>query len=121
MVRNAVLHNTYRKGTDQKSETIFQIENTGAKLILVDPAFLDVVTEAADKVGFPHSRIFLFSDRECKEQRGVRDWRSLLGSPEEAEPWQWHRMTPEESRKRVAVLNYSSGYHQMLFDFRNLC
>ncbi|GAB7347017.1 hypothetical protein MBLNU459_g3165t1 [Dothideomycetes sp. NU459] len=91
------------------NETIFQIQNTGAKLILVDPAFIDVVTQAADKIGFPHSKIFLFSDQECKTQRGIRDWRSLLGSPEEAERWRWHRMTAEESRKRVAVLNYSSG------------
>lgn len=91
------------------AETAFQIENTGAKLILVEPAFIDVVLKAADKVGFPHDCILMFSDVEAKPQQGLRDWRSVLGSDKEAQHWQWHRMTPEESKNRVAVLNYSSG------------
>lgn len=91
------------------TETIFQIENTGAKLILVDPAFLSVVLQAADKVNFPHDRIFLFNDEPCQTTNGVRDWSALLGSEQESADWQWHQMTPEESKSRVAVLNYSSG------------
>jgi len=91
------------------TETVFQIQNTGAKLILVEPNSLDVVLKAAEKAGFPRERILLFSDEECGSQQDIRDWRSMFGSAQEAEDWQWHRMTPEESKSRIAVLNYSSG------------
>lgn len=90
-------------------EIAFQIENTGAKLILVDPGLLGNALKAADKVGFPHDRIFLFSDQPCGTQEGVQDWSSFLSTPEAARDWQWHRMSPEESRTKTAVLNYSSG------------
>ena len=94
---------------DVPLETAFQLENTGAKLILVEPAFVDIVLQAADKVNFPHDRILLFSDEICTEQKGLRDWSRILASDEQANSWQWHRMTAEESKTRVAVLNYSSG------------
>lgn len=81
-------------------------------LILVEPQFIDVVIKAADKAGFPHDRILLFSDDEAKPLRGIQDWRAILGSHDKAENWRWHRMTPEESKSRIAVLNYSSGYYE---------
>ncbi|KAK5003756.1 hypothetical protein LTR28_009779, partial [Elasticomyces elasticus] len=90
-------------------ETVFQIQNTGARLILVEPAFIKTVLEAADKAGFPRERIFLFSDVECEPIEGVQDWRSMIGSVQASQNWQWRRMSPEESKTRTAVLNYSSG------------
>ena len=33
----------------------------------------------------------------------------MLPSLEESRNWQWHRMNQDESRNRIAVLNYSSG------------
>ncbi|KAL1304147.1 hypothetical protein AAFC00_000574 [Neodothiora populina] len=90
-------------------EIAFQITNTGARLILVDPSLLDTVLKAVDQIRFPRSRIFLFSDETCQEKRGVPDWHSFIASQDEAEAWQWHRMTPQESKSRIAVLNYSSG------------
>jgi acyl-CoA synthetase (AMP-forming)/AMP-acid ligase II len=90
-------------------ETSYQLENTGAKTILVEPAFVDTVLKAAERVGVSRDRIFLFGDRPCETKQGIKDWRTMLGSEEEAKHWQWHRMTPEESRTRTAVLNYSSG------------
>ncbi|PSK36557.1 4-coumarate--CoA ligase-like 7 [Elsinoe australis] len=93
------------------NETSFQIENTGAKLILVEPPFLSTVFEAAAKSNFPKERIFLFSDSTCKSTQGVHDWSSFLPAPTApvVKSWSWHRMTPDESRIRTAVLNYSSG------------
>lgn len=90
-------------------ETSYQLENTGAKLLLVEPTFLDTVLEAAEQVGLARDRIYLFSDKPCETQQGVKDWRSMLGSNAEAEGWHWHEMNAEDSKKTVAVLNYSSG------------
>ncbi|KAI6881737.1 4-coumarate-CoA ligase [Hortaea werneckii] len=91
------------------NETSFQIENTDSKLIFVEPQFLDVVLKAAQKSKFPRERIYLFDDKPCKEQQGVRDWRGFISSENEAQSWKWHRMSSGESKTRTAVLNYSSG------------
>ncbi|KAI7335072.1 4-coumarate-CoA ligase [Hortaea werneckii] len=91
------------------NETSFQIENTDSKLIFVEPQFLDVVLKAAQKSNFPRERIYLFDDKPCKEQQGVRDWRGFVSSGKEAQSWKWHRMSSGESKTRTAVLNYSSG------------
>jgi len=94
---------------DNHAETTFQLENTGAKLVLVEPIFADVVLEAAKNANFPRERIFLFSDDLCPQQKGLNDWSLMLGSEQEAATWKWHRMSPQEAKTRVAVLNYSSG------------
>ncbi|TKA24593.1 hypothetical protein B0A50_06353 [Salinomyces thailandicus] len=91
------------------NETSFQLENTGSRLVLVEPKFLDVVLKAARKSNFPLDRIYLFDDKPCEELQGVKDWRKMLGSEQEARSWQWHRMSPQESKTRTAALNYSSG------------
>lgn len=90
-------------------ETAYQLDNTGAKMILVEPQFLDIVLKAAEKKKFPRERIFLFDDKPSTVQHGVKDWLTILGSESESKSWQWHRMSSEESKKRIAVLNYSSG------------
>lgn len=90
-------------------EIAYQITNTGAKLILVDPSLLDNLLKAADQVQFPRDKIYLFLDEPCKPQKGIRDWSAFLPSQKAAESWQWHRMSAEESGANTAVLNYSSG------------
>lgn len=90
-------------------ETSYQLENTGASVIFVEPAFVDTVLKAAKKNKIPKERIFLFSDRPCKPIHGVQDWRTMLAAQKEAENWQWHRMGSRESKTTVAALNYSSG------------
>jgi 4-coumarate--CoA ligase len=91
------------------NETVFQLQNTEAKVVFVEPKHLDVVLKATDKANFPRERIFLFEDRPLQPQQGVQDWRTMLGSEEESRSWQWHRMNAQESRTRTAALNYSSG------------
>nr|POE87277.1 acyl-coa ligase azaf [Quercus suber] len=91
------------------NETAFQLENTGSRLVLVEPQFLETVLHAAEKNEFSKERIYQFSDKTCATRKGVRDWRSMLGSEQEAQAWRWRRMSPHESKTRIAVLNYSSG------------
>lgn len=91
------------------NELAYQLDNTGAKLIFVQPQYLDTVLKVAEQNDFPRDRIFLFDDNACADQQGIRDWRNMLGSPEQSRGWSWPRLTPEECRDTMAVLNYSSG------------
>ncbi|KAB8360696.1 hypothetical protein FH972_024433 [Carpinus fangiana] len=90
-------------------EVAYQIENTGAKAILVDPTLLDTALKATERTSFPREKLFLFNDEACPTTQGVLDWRTMLASDEEARHHRRHIQTPEESRTRVACLNYSSG------------
>ncbi|KAF2094440.1 4-coumarate-CoA ligase [Rhizodiscina lignyota] len=90
-------------------EVVYQIQNTNCAAIFVEPALLSATLGAAAKLSFPHSRIFLFSDTECKPIQGLRDWRSILPSEQEASSWQWRRLSGSQSANTVACLNYSSG------------
>nr|OQO23451.1 hypothetical protein B0A51_07756 [Rachicladosporium sp. CCFEE 5018] len=91
------------------NETKFQLENTGARLVFVEPKFLDIVLQAADKAKFPRDRIYLFDDKPLQAKNEVKDWRSMLGSEQESKRWQWRRMSAKDSKTRTAALNYSSG------------
>ena len=91
------------------NETAYQLDNTGAKTIFVEPQFLDIVLQAAEKNGLSKDGIFLFSDRDCRTTKGIRDWRTIIGSENEARGHRWLRMSAQESKTTTAVLNYSSG------------
>ena len=93
-----------------QSETQYQIENTQAKVILVDPTLLDTALVAAERAKFPKNRMFLFDDQQCQPSKGLKDWSTFLGDPTEAGNWWWRRLNHEEASKKLAVLNYSSGY-----------
>lgn len=92
-------------------ETSYQIENTGAKVFLVEPKLLDVALAAVEKTGFDRERVFLFSDAVNQTTQGCRDWRSMLANEEDVakEGTRWQALSDEESRGTTAVLNYSSG------------
>lgn len=91
-------------------EVQYQLENTGAKAMLVHPSKLDTALEAADKAGVPRSRVFLFDEEAAPETKGVKDWRSMIGSVEEAVTWRWEKFDGKQASTTTAVLNYSSGY-----------
>lgn len=95
-------------------EITYQINTTGAKVLLIDPTLLDVALEGASKANFPKDRIFLFSDDPCEPVKGLKDWHSILGSEEEAKSWRWRSMSSDEAINRTAVLNFSSGYVERL-------
>lgn len=86
------------------------MKHTGAKVLLVHPTVRSQAVAASKIVGLPQSRVLLFSDTDCGEIDGINDWKSVIGTNEEAQVWQWQRLTYEESKNRVAVINYSSGY-----------
>lgn len=39
----------------------------------------------------------------------MKDWRHLIGTPAEGDAYTWKKLSPEESVKIVATINYSSG------------
>ncbi|KAF2841013.1 acetyl-CoA synthetase-like protein [Patellaria atrata CBS 101060] len=90
-------------------EMAHQITNSEARVILVHPSLVNKALEAAETAKFPKSRIFAFSDYPNPVIDGVQDWRSMIGTPEEAEQYSWKRMDEEESKRTVATVNYSSG------------
>ena len=59
--------------------------------------------------GLPEDRLYVFSDVEHKEMDGIRDWRSLLGSLEESEEYNWPRLSEKDSKRQIATVNFSSG------------
>ncbi|KAL9054100.1 MAG: hypothetical protein Q9162_004357 [Coniocarpon cinnabarinum] len=86
-----------------------RIENTEAKVILVEPSLLDTALVAAEQARFPKERIFLFDDQACSSRSGVCDWSTMLGSVEESENWWWRSLSHEEACNKTAVVNFSSG------------
>ncbi|KAJ0306357.1 hypothetical protein COL516b_004816 [Colletotrichum fioriniae] len=90
-------------------ELVHQMTNTAAKVVLVHPNHLEQVLEAADKSKIPRSRIFQFSEVENPAKHGVPDWRQMIGTPAQADSYQWPELSAEESTSTVATINYSSG------------
>lgn len=90
-------------------EVAFQIRNTEAKAILVEPPLLDVLTKAAQKTSFPTPRIYLFSDDDCQTINGMKDWKTIIAPLSESFAWRWPTLSGTQSATTTAVLNYSSG------------
>ncbi|KAK7545038.1 4-coumarate-CoA ligase [Phyllosticta citribraziliensis] len=91
------------------AELAYQMENTMAKYVLVEPTLLENLLQAAKKNNFPRSRMFLFSDVICPMQKGIPDWQSILPSEQEALSWKWPNLDGDAARTTLAALNYSSG------------
>lgn len=64
---------------------------------------------AATAAGVPKERIFQFNDEPCPPLDGIKDWREMIASPQDAERYQWKRLRGEEAVRTVATINYSSG------------
>ena len=89
---------------------VYKMEQTQAKVLLVHPSAMSNAVAASKILGFPKNRVLLFSDIDCGEVGGIEDWRSVIGTAEEADPWRWAQLTYEKSKARIAAINYSSGY-----------
>ena len=91
-------------------EIVHQMKLTEAKVVLAHPSLVKSDVEAAKKAG-TNPKIYQFTDDKelLKEVNGVKDWRDMLGSVEEAEKYRWKEMTAEESVNTVATINFSSG------------
>ncbi|KAK2783857.1 hypothetical protein FQN53_008919 [Emmonsiellopsis sp. PD_33] len=92
------------------SEAAHQLQNTEAKVVLVHPSLAQTAIKAAQEIGLPRDRLFLFSDRPSPPIHGLEDWRTTLaGSAVDGESYMWRRMSGRESETTIATLNYSSG------------
>jgi hypothetical protein len=91
-------------------ELEYQISVLQPKVLLVHPNLIATAKIAAAKAKLPENRLYLFSDRETPSIDSFKDWRTILGTAEEGETWQWRKLSPEESQTRVAAINFSSGY-----------
>lgn len=92
------------------AELVYQMSNLSAKVILVEPDFLETALEAASQAGVPRSHIFQLAGRPVPTRSGIPDWRAgLLGSEAEGDGYRWPGLTPEASRTTVATVNFSSG------------
>ncbi|KAF2702859.1 acetyl-CoA synthetase-like protein [Pleomassaria siparia CBS 279.74] len=90
-------------------ETIYQIQNTECKFILVHPSLLSTLVKATSRLDFPRNRILLFSDRPAKTTEGIQDWKSILPPRAISQGWNWIPCDATSSHNTVAALNYSSG------------
>ncbi|KAH6665013.1 4-coumarate-CoA ligase [Halenospora varia] len=88
-------------------EMAYQLQNTGAKVMLVHPSLLRTAIAAALKVGFPQEMIFQLSGDYNPPIWGIKDWRSLIR--EGSDLWRWQQLTGQEAMSRIATINYSSG------------
>lgn len=93
---------------DYRVELSHQIRDSSARILLVHPGFVETARTALQNTGLSEDCLFLFSDEEIKPTGGVKDWRSLLGSEEEAERYKWTRLG-SESKQKIATINFSSG------------
>ena len=91
------------------AEVTHQLKNTGAVCMLAHPSMMKNALEAAKAAELPKERIFQFDDKPCPTLEGVKDWREMIASPQEAKSYQWKKLRGEESVKTVATINYSSG------------
>ena len=92
-----------------KLEISYQMQNTGAKVVLAHPSLLHTARRAAKAAKFPENKLYIFSDTEHAPVDGIIDWRSILGTAEEVASYDWLRLNGSDARKQVATVNYSSG------------
>ena len=102
-------------------ELAFQLNNSGAKIMLATSFNWGVAVDAAEMSGIGLENIFAFDDKIPDiETEGLFDilkpahWTQLVASRERGSDYEW--VEPEDSRSTICTLNYSSGtvrlYHQ---------
>ncbi|KAI9155089.1 Phenylacetyl-CoA ligase epaB [Paramyrothecium foliicola] len=90
-------------------EVAYQMKVTDVALVLVHPTSLETGMAAARRAGIPHDKLFLFSDKQERDIKGVKDWRHLLATEADSAHWQWDPLSGMASKKTTAVINFSSG------------
>ncbi|KAL9130366.1 MAG: hypothetical protein Q9217_001424 [Psora testacea] len=90
-------------------EICYQVEDTGARIILVHPSLLQTARRAAEKAGLSSSALFIFSDTAHEPIDDIRDWSSILASPSDITAYRWPHFNGQESKQHTATINYSSG------------
>lgn len=89
-------------------ELSFQMATVKPAVILVHPTLFNTGYAAVRKANLPLTKLFLFSDSDCPEQEGIRDWKEFLAPENEAVSWTWDDLGPDAT-KQIATINFSSG------------
>ncbi|KIV93841.1 hypothetical protein PV10_05026 [Exophiala mesophila] len=90
-------------------EAALQMKTVSAAVVLVHPSLLDTGVAAAKQANIPADRVFLFSDTPTETTKGIKDWRTLVASEDEARSWQWDPLEGEAALNTIATINFSSG------------
>jgi 4-coumarate--CoA ligase len=88
--------------TYQVDELEHQINDSGAKVIVVGKSVIEVAKKAAIKCGIADRNIYVMDEGGYEQYKGI--W-SLAGH-EELEPL---HLSPQEAKQRTAFMCYSSG------------
>lgn len=104
-------------------ELAYQLQDSGASILLVAEAALETAFEAAAQIGLPRDRIFIFGGDSTGAEvtrvqtpkpgksggkNGARHWTELLsGNLSKAQTWDW--IEPADPATTTCCLNYSSG------------
>lgn len=92
-------------------ELAHQLRDSGAEFLLTVDTSLQVGLEAASLAGLTHDRTFIFDDKVLDgtgvTRPGIRNWTSLIASPEEGKDFAW--VEPKSPKDTICCLNYSSG------------
>jgi acyl-CoA synthetase (AMP-forming)/AMP-acid ligase II len=105
-------------------ELAYQLQDSGASILVVAEAALDTALEAAKEIGLAKNKIFVFGGdtpggevthsadptpgKAGRRPDGVRHWTELLASNlERAKTWDW--VEPASPESTTCCLNYSSG------------
>lgn len=83
-------------------------------MLLVHPTLINIAKNAIAKSGLKNLKVFVFSDRETGVVDSIPDWRSILGTPEQGENWDWKKLSPQKAKTTIAAINFSSGFVLLL-------
>ncbi|KAL2802166.1 hypothetical protein BJX63DRAFT_426259 [Aspergillus granulosus] len=97
----------------QEIELAYQLQDSGARIVIAHTDTASLAVATAKKVGLPATSVYLFNNPGESLERtheGVRPWTDIWASPEDAQNWTWHRITTiEGAQGTAAIINYSSG------------
>ncbi|KAG0167527.1 hypothetical protein DFQ30_005988 [Apophysomyces sp. BC1015] len=84
-------------------ELAHQLEDVNAKILIAHPLNLDSALKAAEMVGLPKNRVFIFGE---KAVNGIQPYTRVFMGHRQAIPVE---LTKEEAKETVAYLCFSSG------------
>lgn len=98
-------------------ELAYQLQDSGASVLICAETSLETGLEAAGIVGLPRDKVFVFDDDFAtfdgwgrgRDDLGVRHWTNLVASEEEGRAFVWEELDAEGVKNTTAALNYSSG------------
>lgn len=85
------------------------MNNLSARIVLVHPSLLVTARKAAKAAKISESQLYIFSDIEHNPVDGIKDWRTMLGTPSEASTYHWPCLFGAAAKNQIATVNYSSG------------